>query len=270
MQTLAARGVELAWSERGRGEPVLLIHETAVGSAAWEPVAAALAEPASGAGARAIRFDRRGWGASSVPDGYRRTTVEEQSEDAAALLEHLDAAPAVLAGAGIGAVIALDLLLRRPELVAGAALVEPPLLALVPSATERLSADLDHLAQSGGRGTEALVELYLLGGLGALGAGAERLPAELGAAARERPASLIAELGAVPAWGMAPLRLEHAGRPVLVITSESTPALLAAAAEALAGRLPGGDRRSLGRGALAPHLGDPGGLAALALELGGA
>ena len=82
MPTLEARGVELAWSERGEGAPVLLIHETAATGAVWEPVAAALSGRA-----RAIVYDRRGWGASSAPDDYRRTTVEEQSEDAAALLE---------------------------------------------------------------------------------------------------------------------------------------------------------------------------------------
>ena len=73
-------------------------------------------------GARAISYDRRGWGGSSAPDGYRRTTVEEQSEDAAALIESAAEAPAVVCGAGLGAVIALDLLLRRPDLAsAGAA-----------------------------------------------------------------------------------------------------------------------------------------------------
>ena len=83
------------------------------------------------------------------PTGYRRTTVEEQSEDAAALIESAAEAPAVVCGAGLGAVIALDLLLRRPELVSGAVLIEPPLLALVPAATEALSEDR---RRTGGRG----------------------------------------------------------------------------------------------------------------------
>src|SRR5688500_3816774 len=98
------RGVELSWSESGSGASVLLIHETATGAGVWDRVAEAIAE--SG---RAIAYDRRGWGGSTAPDDYRRTTVEEQSEDAAVLLEKLDAAPAVLCGAGLGAVIALDL-----------------------------------------------------------------------------------------------------------------------------------------------------------------
>ncbi len=137
MRSLEARGVELGWSERGAGPAVLLVHETATSSAAW----AGVAEQVEALGGRAISYDRRGWGASGEPVGYARTTVEEQSEDAAALIEGIGAAPAVVCGAGLGAVIALDLQLRHPGLARAAVLVEPPLLALVPEATEMLSAD---------------------------------------------------------------------------------------------------------------------------------
>src|SRR4051794_11234097 len=111
MPTLEARGVEIAWSERGEGHPFLLIHETAANASVWDAVAAALA-----AGARALSYDRRGWGDSSAPENYRRTTIEEQSEDAVSLLESAEAAPAVVVGAGVGAMVALDLLLRRSDL----------------------------------------------------------------------------------------------------------------------------------------------------------
>src|SRR6266567_507313 len=100
MAILEARGVEIAWNERGRGQPVLLIHETAATGQVWAAVAEALAERT-----RAIAYDRRGWGDSTAPDDYRRTTVEEQSEDAAALIESVGISNAVLCGAGLGAVI---------------------------------------------------------------------------------------------------------------------------------------------------------------------
>src|SRR5829696_9162306 len=123
MPMLEARGVEIAWRERGEGPPVLLVHETAATGAVWDRLAEALAREF-----RAITYDRRGWGGSSAPDDYRRTTIEEQSEDGSALLESIaDRAP-VVCGAGVGAVIALDLLLRRSELVSGVVLVEPLLL----------------------------------------------------------------------------------------------------------------------------------------------
>ncbi len=265
MPSLELRGVELAWEERGEGSsapPVMLIHETGVDRAIWSGVAGALER----GGARAIAYDRRGWGASTEPDGYARTTIEEQSEDAAALLESLGAAPAVIAGAGLGAVAALDLSLRRPDLVTASVLVEPPLLSLVPEATELLSADRRALESAAGEGRDALVELYLSGGLGALAAGVGRLPAELTTPARERPASLIAEIGSVTQWGMPIPRLATATRPAGVVVSSATPPVLRAAAEAVASRLAGAELREAGD-AGPPHLAAPDEVAAICGEL---
>ncbi len=262
MAALEVRGVELEWSERGEGSPALLIHETAVDHTAWEAVSRALGDH----GGRAISYDRRGWGASGAPPGYARTTVEEQSEDAAVLLEGLPARGAVLAGAGLGAIIALDLAARRPDLVAGTVLVEPPLLSLLTEATELLAADRRALEAAAGEGRDALVSLYLSGGLGALAAGAERLPDELTAAARERPASLIAEIGAIPAWRMSVPRLAEATRPAVILTSAATPKLLTAAAEALASRLENAEHRA-GDADGPPHLVAPDEVAEAVLEI---
>jgi pimeloyl-ACP methyl ester carboxylesterase len=262
MPTLEARGVEIAWGERGEGLPVVLIHETATSSAAWTKLSEAIAERG-----RAIRYDRRGWGQSTAPDGYRGTTVEEQSEDAAALIEALRLPEATVCGAGLGAVIALDLLLRRPELIAGAVLIEPPLLQLLPAATESLSADRRALEAAAGEGRDAIVELYLSGGLGAIAAGAGRLPDDLTRPARERPVSLIAELGVIPAWPTPLQRLAGAERPSIILTASSTPALLGEAASALADRLAGSSAQQLDSAELPPHLGTPAEVAAAALEL---
>ena len=146
MPTLEARGVEIDWSERGEGPPVLLIHETAATGAIWDPLVDALSKES-----RAIAYDRRGWGDSSEPADYRRTTIEEQSEDAAALIESVADGPSVLCGAGVGAVIALDLLLRRSELVSAAVLIEPPLLV---DASKVLAAQL---SQSSAREVDSAV-----------------------------------------------------------------------------------------------------------------
>lgn len=261
MPTLEARGVELAWSERGEGKPVLLVHETAGNGTVWEAVAEELADEA-----RAISYDRRGWGASTAPDGYRRTTVEEQSEDAAVLLESVDAAPALIAGAGVGAMVALDLLLRRPELVVATLLVEPPVLQMLPAATEALSEDSRRLELAAATG-ESVIDLYLSGGLPALGAEVVRLPSGFTAAARERPSSVVAEMGIATGW-RAPLpSLAAAERPSVVVTAASTPPLVAEASAALAERLAGADVRELDSGPAPPHIGAPAEVAALAREL---
>jgi pimeloyl-ACP methyl ester carboxylesterase len=261
MPTLEARGVEIAWSERGEGPSVLLVHETAATGAVWSGVGEALA-----ARARAISYDRRGWGRSGAPDGYRRTTVEEQSEDAVALLESVEAAPAVICGAGIGAMVALDLLLRRADLVAATVLVEPPVLQLLPAATEALSDDRRRLDAAAAAG-EDVIGLYLSGRMSALGPGASRLPEEISGAARERPASLVAEMGIATGW-RAPLpRLAVAERPSVIITSASTPPLVRDAAAALVVRLARCSPREVDSGSALPHMGAPDEVAALALEL---
>lgn len=263
MPKLEARGVELSWSESGEGAPVLLVHDTATTSAAWSTVGRGIADRA-----RAVSYDRRGWGRSSAPDGYRRTTIEEQSEDAAVLLSSLGAGPAGICGAGIGSVIALDLLLRRPELVVGAVLIEPPLLALLPEATAALSDDRLALENAvADRGAQGAVALYLSGQLGALGAGAGRVPTSLTVEARERPAILFAELAAAARWSMPLLRLAAAERPSLIVTARSTPDLLRESAKALGARLAESEPRELEVERTPPYVGDPAAVSALVLEL---
>jgi pimeloyl-ACP methyl ester carboxylesterase len=253
-----AHGVDLAHWERGSGPEVLFVHETATGADVWRPLAEALGE-----GVRSISYDRRGWGRSELPPAYERTTVEEQSEDAAALLEALGAERALLCGAGLGAVAALDLLLRRPPLVRAAVLIEPPLLAFVPEATAGLSADratIEEALRDGG--PEAALDLYLDGGLPFLGPGAERIPADASSAARERPLSLFAELGAVPAWPLRPAELGAVSAPTRIVVSASTPEPLRAAAAELSTRLRGSEIAELGGNGL-PHLTATSELAAL-------
>ncbi len=228
-----AHGVDLAHTERGSGPAALLIHETATGAGVWRPLMDELGE-----GMRAISYDRRGWGDSEAPPGYARATVEEHSEDAAALLDALGIARAALCGAGIGAVIALDLLLRRPALVSTAILIEPPLLAFVPGATEGLSADrisIEEALREGG--PKQAFDLYLGGGLPFLGPGADRIPAEAAASSRERPLSLFAELGAVPSWALRPAEMSAAAVPTRIVVSPSTPPPLCEAARELEQRL---------------------------------
>jgi pimeloyl-ACP methyl ester carboxylesterase len=261
MPTLEARGVEIAWSERGDGAPLLLIHESAATAEVWQPFSETIADRA-----RAISYDRRGWGRSSAPEGYRRTTVEEQSEDAAVLIDSLVAAPIVAVGAGAGAVIALDLLLRRVELIAGAVLIEPPVLQLLPVATEALSDDRRRLETAAGAG-EDVIGLYLSGGLLALGPGVARLPEEIRAAARDRPAAVIAELGLATAWRLPLPRLARVDRQVAIVTASSTPPLLRDASSALARRLPASTAHEVEAGERPPHLGAPAEVAAIAAEL---
>jgi len=248
--SLQVHGVALAYWESGGGPPVLLLHETAAGADVWRPLADALAGDA-----RVIALDRRGWGRSGAPEPYTRTTIEEQAEDAAGLLSELGLAQALVGGAGLGAVAALDLLVRRPGMVTGAVLIEPPLLAFVPDATEGLSSDRKTIEQAVRDGGPAgALELYLRGALPFLGPGAERIPDAACAGARDHPLSLFAELASVPAWTIPTAELAAVAAPALVVTCTSTPLPLARCAEELAGRLSGAELVRLEGDGL-PHVG---------------
>jgi hypothetical protein len=111
------------------------------------------------------------------------------------------------------------------------------------------------------------MELYLTGGLPALGAGVSRLPDQLIAAARERRASVIAELGIAVAWRVPLPRLAAAEHPSTIVTCASTPPLLRDAATALAGRLGRSSTSEVDCGASLPHVGAAGEIASLALAL---
>ncbi len=139
MPTVEGAGVELAYEDTGTDPPTtLVIHGMASGASASAALRAALP-------GRVIAHDRRGYGGSGAPEPYAATTVQEQGEDAAALLGAVAAAPVRVVGFGFGALIALDLLVRRAELVVSAVLCDAPLLAFVPEANESLSAQRQQL-----------------------------------------------------------------------------------------------------------------------------
>jgi pimeloyl-ACP methyl ester carboxylesterase len=259
---LLVNGVELSLLEQGAGPPLVCLHETCTVAAVWQPLIEALGDRA-----RVIAPDRRGWGKSGSPPQYAATTVEEQAADAAVLLEQLDAASALACGSGLGAVAALELALRRRDLVQAAILIEPPLLAYLPEATEGIAADRAALGEAvQGGGPEAGVDLYLRGGLPHLGPGAGRIPEQIGAAARERPLSLFAELGAVPAWSLRSAEMLASQAPARIVCANSTPPLLRAAADRLAPRLGGAERVELEADGL-PHFSAAAALAELVAEL---
>jgi pimeloyl-ACP methyl ester carboxylesterase len=232
MPTVEGAGVPLAYEERGAGPPVLLVHDLASDAEAQRLVAEALAP-----GARVIAYDRRGYGASGAPEPYEGTTAEEQAEDAAALLRALHAAPALVAGEGFGALVALDLMKRHGSLVHAALLSNPALFALVPEATEVLSLQrkqIEEAVRAGG--PEAGVEVWLGG------------RADAGALARARAAhrAFYADYAGLATWSASRRELRSFAQPVAVATGPSSPPHVVAAADALAGLLPAATRAADG------------------------
>jgi pimeloyl-ACP methyl ester carboxylesterase len=230
MPHVEGAGVTLHYEEHGEGAPpVLVVHAIGSDATAWEP---ALDELAAG-GARAIAFDRRGYGSSGAPTPYLATTVQEQAQDAGALLEALHAAPAVLLGDGFGALVVLELLVRRPQLAAGAVLLDPPLHAFVPAATKALAAERE-LLEEGLRegGPQAAVRAWL---------GADEDPVRAARAAADH-AGFFADYAGQSSWSPSRRELRAIDVPPAIVTGPSTPPHIVVAADAVAALVPGARR----------------------------
>ncbi len=240
--TVSGAGVELVFEERGSGPVVLLLHDMAADHRTLAPLAEELA-----AGAHVIAYARRGYGGSQAPEPYAGTTVQEQAEDAAALLRGLRARDVVLVGDGFGALIAIDLLRRHGDLVRAAVLGDPPLFAFAPDATREL-------AEQRGRIEEAVFAHGPQAGVAAWLAGrADATELERACAAHQAFFADYAGLATLP---LTRGELRAIDVPLAVVTSPSSSAAVREAADAIAGLVPDvvrttdGDLASAARGLL--------------------
>jgi pimeloyl-ACP methyl ester carboxylesterase len=183
-----------------------------------------------------IAYDRRGYGGSGAPEPYERTTVEEQAEDAAALLVSLDAAPAVVCGRDFGALVCLDLCKRHAALVRAAVLLDAPVLQFSAAAAETLSDErvaLEEALRDGGpgRGVDAWLD-------------ARGEPAESPRRTRARTdhAGFFADYGGFASWPVTRAELRALAMPLAVLTSPGAPGPVREAADALAGLAPAARR----------------------------
>jgi pimeloyl-ACP methyl ester carboxylesterase len=210
-------GVELYVAEPvGHGEPLVIVHGSWTDHTAFEAVVEPLASSFT-----VIRYDRRGHSRSQYGGPAPRRREED---DLAELIELLDLGPAHLLGTSYGALIALGLATRRPDLVRSVLAHEPPVLGLVPDPdTEALLASVQDQLASGdlAGGTRRFFEQAVLG------PGAwELLPEGLRHAAIGNAQTFI-DLRKDPDWARIDLdalsRLPH---PLLITTGESSPSWL--------------------------------------------
>ena len=136
MSEIRVNGVTLYYEELGAGEPILCIHGTGSSAAFWVDATRELATHG-----RTIAYDRRGFARSERPEPFV-TNVHQHTDDAAALIDALGAAPAIVIGRSYGGNVALDLALRYPDRVRALALLEGGPETLSESAMQWL-ADLE-------------------------------------------------------------------------------------------------------------------------------
>ena len=106
---MTSNGCDLYYEETGEGVPILLIHPAGSTASTWGQLTGELAQVG-----RVIAYDRRGYARSG---GQAVRSMSTHTADAATILEGLRTPPAVVVGTSAGAAIAVDLAVRRPDLV---------------------------------------------------------------------------------------------------------------------------------------------------------
>jgi pimeloyl-ACP methyl ester carboxylesterase len=109
--------VNLAYDDRGTGDPVLFIAGRGGAGRTWHLYQV---PDFQRAGYRTITFDNRGIGATAQATGFG---IEQMVADTAALIEQLKLAPVRIVSVSMGSFIAQELMLARPELVDSAVLM---------------------------------------------------------------------------------------------------------------------------------------------------
>jgi pimeloyl-ACP methyl ester carboxylesterase len=122
MATVRANGRDFYYEESGSGVPILLIHPSGATASTW----GAVVDEAARVG-RVIAYDRRGYARTGGPVVHSAAT---HTADAAAILDALATQPAVVVGTSSGATIAIDVAVRRPDLVRIAIAHEAPWRAI--------------------------------------------------------------------------------------------------------------------------------------------
>jgi pimeloyl-ACP methyl ester carboxylesterase len=133
---MSLNGAKLFYKECGSGAPVLFVHGMCGTANVWDDQVNRLAGHF-----RCVSYDRRGHSRSTL-GGIEHRTVEMHADDAAALIRNLGLAPCMVVGSSGGARVAMDVVLRYPELLCGAVLSEPPLFALDSAGAAQVQAEL--------------------------------------------------------------------------------------------------------------------------------
>jgi len=229
MSEIRVNSVTLYYEEHGVGEPIVCIHGTGSSSVLWQGPALELATRG-----RTIVYDRRGFSRSERPEPFV-TNVRQHADDAAALVDALAAAPAIVIGRSQGGEIAVDLALRYPDRVRALALLEGGGLSLS-EALRRWLAELDEQVFAAAETDVSTVGETLLRSV--LGDGVwEELP-EL---VRETftangPAIVAEERGGL--LDVTAGQLGTIAQPTLIVCAEDSPPVVAEAISLVAAAMP--------------------------------
>lgn len=202
----------------GSAPPVVLVHGGMDRSTSFGRVVRHLSE------VPVTRYDRRGYGRSSVGDG---PTLAEHVDDLIAVIGHV---PTVVFGHSVGGVVALVAAERRPDLIAAVAVYEPP-VPWMPGWPVRRAPDPDQdPADRAERFMRSMVGDRVW----------DRLPRSTRAARRAEGRALDADLAAM-AQRLAPLDTAGLHLPVICVAGSEGDRWHRRGVEFLAENIPGAE-----------------------------
>lgn len=138
-QTLEVPGATLTYDVRGdlAQRPVLLMIGSPMGASGFPTLASHFEDRT------VVTYDPRGVERSLRSGDITELSPEDHAADLAALIEHLDAGPVDIFASSGGAVNALALTARRPDLINTLVAHEPPLAGILPDSSYALAAVAD-------------------------------------------------------------------------------------------------------------------------------
>ncbi|MBF8290319.1 MAG: O-succinylbenzoic acid--CoA ligase [Chloroflexi bacterium] len=253
-------GVRISWHETGEGKlPILLLHGTLSNGRQLTPLAAELARAGD---TRVLAVDRRGSGASRLPDPAP-IDIGVHVEDLVAVLDREAIGTVALVGISYGAVQALELAARQPDRVIAVVAWEPPYGPLASLADAARMFEIGVATETAHRahGPAAAAEVFLRGVAGH--AAWERLSPRARAFIEGEGDGALADAALA---GLDPEGLARIAAPVTLITGDASEPFYAPIADALVARVPGARRIRLpGLGHAGPIL-DPSTVAATVRE----
>ena len=234
MEIAKVNGVELEYEVVGSGEPTLLIDMLIADC--FVPI---LTEPSLDR-YQLIRYHKRGWvGSTHTPPPV---SIEDHSDDAAALLDHLGVRRAHIVGHSSGASIGAQLAVDHPDKVHTLTLLEPTLVSL-PLGQEFLKA-AGPVFEAYGSGDHAGAFSMFVAAASGLGWEAcralleERIPGVVTQSINDADTFFGIELPSLPVWTFGPEQAAAIHRPVLSVIGAQTQPVWEEIAEFLRSSLP--------------------------------
>jgi pimeloyl-ACP methyl ester carboxylesterase len=228
--SLKVPGATLYYEVRGQGPTLLIIPGGPQDAGVFAELSQRLADRYT-----VIAYDPRGNSRSSFDGETKPLLMDQQADDAAALIEALGNGPAYVFGTSGGAQIGLNLAARHPQLVQALVAHEPPSMMLMDDPSEAVAADQALYDTYVKEGVDAAMGMFFsMNGLEEAGDAAEAPPEfEMPPEEAETFARVSGNFEYWLAHGMLPLSLYT---PDVATLKAGKPRIVVAIGEASAGQ----------------------------------